>query len=83
MNQSRIKDLQNELSTHEQKVDQKLDSFKKTIDSNTYSKQQLKILEYRISKNILYDWNAVVRTEIRPDDRMNYYDEKISELKND
>jgi len=82
MNQSRIQKLDKKISQHEKEVDHKLDSFKQNIDSNTYSKEELRILEYRISKNILYDWNAVVRTKIRPDDRMNYYDEKINEIKN-
>lgn len=33
------------------------------------------------SKRTLYDWNAVVRTAVRPDDRMAEYDKQISALR--
>lgn len=39
---------------------------------------------FRISKRMLYDNNAIIRTTIRPDDRMNGYDMEIQKLqKND
>lgn len=39
---------------------------------------------FRISKRILYDNNAIIRTIVRPDDRMNEYDMEIQKLqKND
>jgi hypothetical protein len=39
-----------------------------------------KIEGLRSSKRTLYDWNAVVRTAVRPDDRMNEYDQEIKSL---
>lgn len=35
---------------------------------------------FRISKRMLYDNNAIIRTTIRPDDRMNEYDMEIQKL---
>lgn len=52
------------------------------IDS-TYTnelKRAVEIEGLRISKRTLYDWNAVVRTAVRPDDRMNEYDQQINAL---
>jgi hypothetical protein len=40
----------------------------------------MEIEGYEISKRMLYDQNAIVRTTVRPDDRMNEYDKKIKEL---
>jgi hypothetical protein len=58
-----------------------LDSLKNQI----YTKEELDIrfaIEgYEISKRMLYDQNAIIRTVIRPDDRMNQYDVKIAELR--
>jgi hypothetical protein len=34
----------------------------------------------RASKRTLYDWNAVVRTAVRPDDRMHEYDAQIEKI---
>ena len=34
----------------------------------------------RISKRTLYDWNSIVRTVVRTDDRMNSYDNEIKKL---
>lgn len=54
------------------------------IDSTFYSKKEMDIIieiqSYKISKRMLYDNNAIVRTKIRPDDRMVQYDEKIESL---
>ena len=55
------------------------------LDSNIYSKEEINIrmsIEgYEISKRMLYDQNSIVRTVVRPDDRMNEYDQKIRELR--
>lgn len=40
----------------------------------------IKVEGLRSSKRTLYDWNAVVRTAVRPDDRMNEYDQEIKLL---
>jgi len=40
---------------------------------------RLSIHGLETSKRTLYDWNAVVRTVVRPDDRMREYDKKIDE----
>ena len=56
----------------------------KELKESTYDKKELdvrmSIEGYEISKRMLYDQNAIVRTTIRPDDRMNSYDGKIKEL---
>ena len=52
------------------------------IDS-VYTSDLQKMIEIeglRASKRTLYDWNAVVRTAIRPDDRMNEYDAQIEKI---
>lgn len=65
-----------------------LDSLSVNFDkfkSNVYTKDQLdiqmEINGYEVSKRMLYDQNAIVRTTIRPDDRMNEYDLKIKDLR--
>jgi hypothetical protein len=40
----------------------------------------LQIEKLKSAKMTLYDWNAVVRTVVRPDDRMNWYDQEINRL---
>lgn len=61
-----------------------LNTAVKALKDNTYGKQELDtrmtIEGYEISKRMLYDQNAIVRTTVRPDDRMNEYDQKIKEL---
>ncbi len=55
-----------------------------TLRETTYSKKEqdivFRIEGYRISKRVLYDENAIVRTILRPDDRMNEYDQEIEKL---
>lgn len=55
-----------------------------SLKNNIYTKEELdvrmEILGYEISKRMLYDNNLVIRTQIRPDDKMNEYDKKIKEL---
>ena len=43
--------------------------------------QIIKIEGLKISKRNLYDQNSIVRTKVRPDDRMNEYDQEIESLK--
>lgn len=45
--------------------------------------KQFRIEGLEISKRMLYDNNAIVRTVIRPDDKMNEYDQEIKKLKTD
>jgi len=56
----------------------------KALNNSIYNKEELdvrmSIEGYEISKRMLYDQNAIVRTTVRPDDRMNEYDKKIKEL---
>lgn len=62
------------------KQQQEIDS----LNSSIYSKEELdirmEIEGLRTSKRTLYDWNTIVRTVVRPDDKMNEYDEKLSKL---
>lgn len=64
-----------------------LHSMDSTVNANFYNKEELdKRLEIeglRTSKRTLYDWNAVIRTTVRPDDRMNEYDTQIKALQNE
>jgi hypothetical protein len=63
--------------TKELKVtNQKIDSL--SIKMRT----EIEIGGLKASKRTLYDWNAVVRTTVRPDDRMIQYDEEIKKLEN-
>ena len=59
--------------------------LRKVLDQKVFSKEEMDIrmaIEgYEISKRMLYDQNAVVRTTVRPDDRMNEYDTKIKALR--
>ena len=72
-NGRRIDKLENTLS--------KTDSTISTKVSEATLKKEMEILQLEISKNVLYDWNSVVRQVTRPDDRMKYYDDKIKEIK--
>lgn len=59
------------------------ESMKLQIDSMATRGQiekSLKIEGLKVSKRMLYDNNAIVRTAIRPDDRMNEYDAEIEKL---
>jgi hypothetical protein len=67
-NKKEITDLQKEI-----------DSLRIEI-SNHPTHDELAIEGLKISKRTLYDWNSVVRTSVRPDDRMNQYDEEIKNL---
>lgn len=69
------------------KLQKEVDSLNvtvQTLKTSTYAKKELdirmEIEGYEISKRMLYDQNAIVRTTVRPDDRMNEYDLKIKEL---
>jgi hypothetical protein len=37
---------------------------------------------YIILRDVLYDQNAIVRTVLRPDDRINYYNKEIEKIIN-
>jgi len=41
---------------------------------------KLEIHGLETSKRMLYDNNVIVRTSVRPDDRMNEYDQQIKAL---
>jgi hypothetical protein len=63
-----------------------VDKSLKTIEKHgLYDKGELdvrmSIEGYEVSKRMLYDQNAIVRTVQRPDDRMNEYDAKIKQLR--
>ena len=64
----------------------KIDSINKVLSGGEYSVRQaelsimLEIQRLQTAKLILYDWNTVVRTVVRPDDRMNEYDVQIANL---
>lgn len=68
---SRVSKLEKQQKT----VSQKFDSL------HTVKIQKLIEIEgLKTSKRTLYDWNSIVRTSVRPDDRMNQYDSEIKEL---
>lgn len=57
-------------------VKAKLDS----IPTRTEMQKAIQIEGLKTSKRMLYDNNAIIRTTVRPDDRMNQYDEEIKKL---
>lgn len=59
-----------------------LNSLDKQRDSiiNVRIKSAIEVEGLKISKRNLYDQNAIVRTAIRPDDRMVEYDNEIKKL---
>lgn len=57
------------------------DNFKNSIYTKEQMDIKMSIEGYEVSKRMLYDQNAIVRTVARPDDRMNEYDQKIKELR--
>lgn len=65
----------------------RIDSLEMALEERPSEREMLKAIELRskidglsTSKRTLYDWNAVVRRAVRPDDRMNEYDERIRKL---
>jgi hypothetical protein len=69
------------LKTQINLLTQKQDSLMREIYTKNELDTRLEILGYEVSKRMLYDQNAIVRTAIRPDDAMNQYDQKINELR--
>jgi hypothetical protein len=62
-----------------------IDSLEKVISKLPTLDQirtEVEIEGFKISKRTLYDQNAIVRTTLRPDDRMNEYDQEIEKLRN-
>jgi len=68
------------LKTEIKKLKVSNDSLKLKIEPYTNIKKDMQIEGLRVSKRILYDHNSIIRTIIRPDDRMNEYDKEIEEL---
>lgn len=64
------------------KIEKQEKNMNQRIDS-VYTSDLQKMIEIeglRASKRTLYDWNAVVRSAVRPDDRMNQYDAEIQKI---
>lgn len=61
----------------------KVSSLKSKVDqlpSREELKREIQIEGLKTSKRMLYDNNAIIRTTVRPDDRMNEYDQEIKKL---
>lgn len=73
------------IHTEIEQYQSEIDSLTATLDNMYYDKNELdirlQIHGLEASKRTLYDWNAVVRTVIRPDDKMKEYDEQIQTLR--
>lgn len=71
-------------SSRVSKIEKQAKTMNTRIDSVYTSdlKKMIEIEGLRASKRTLYDWNAVVRTAVRPDDRMNQYDAEIQKIEN-
>jgi hypothetical protein len=71
-------------SSRVSKIEKQAKVMNTRIDSVYTSdlKKMIEIEGLKASKRTLYDWNAVVRTAIRPDDRMNQYDAEIQKIEN-
>lgn len=68
-----------------ERLDKKVQSMERTIQYNDSINSEINIIQTEISnlestRNIIYFWNAVVRTAVRPDDLMNEYSIKIKAL---
>mgnify|MGYP000013551219 CR=1 FL=1 len=66
------------------KVEKQEKLMNQRIDS-VYTSDLKKMIEVeglKASKRTLYDWNSVIRTTVRPDDRMNQYDLEIEKIRN-
>jgi hypothetical protein len=64
-------------------VSERADSLQLQLNK-VYTKEELdarmEVQGLETSKRMLYDQNAIVRTTVRPDDRMNEYDQQIKAL---
>ena len=69
-------------SSRVSKIEKQSKLMNQRIDSVYTSdlKKMIEIEGLKASKRTLYDWNAVVRTSVRPDDRMNEYDAQIEKI---
>lgn len=68
-----------------EKLEKKVISLEETIRFNDSLDREInnidrEILMYETSREVVYNWNAIVRTTERPDDVMNKYNSKIGEL---
>ena len=67
----------------------KIDSINKSLAIGKYAVPKdemvlmLELQRLQTAKLVLYDWNTVVRTVVRPDDRMNEYDIQIARVTKD
>jgi hypothetical protein len=66
-----------------QVINKKVDSLTTLVTPKDELAILLEINRLNTAKMILYDWNTVVRTVVRPDDRMNEYDNQIAKLQKD
>jgi hypothetical protein len=67
------------------KLEKKINTLESTINYNDSINKEMtnidrEILMYETSREVVYNWNAIVRTTERPDDVMNKYNSKITEL---
>lgn len=74
LGQCRMCNSMSKLTKSNQTLTAQMDSMERRFEKS------VQIEGYRISKRMLYDNNAVIRTAIRPDDRMNEYDQEIAKL---
>lgn len=74
----------NKVTKETKALSSKIEKQDSTI-SKTVSEDMLKLLieleGLKISKRNLYDQNAIIRTTVRPDDRMNEYDQEMAEIR--
>jgi hypothetical protein len=67
------------------KLEKRVNNLENTINYNDSINKEMsnidrEILLYETSREVVYNWNAIVRTTERPDDVMNKYNSKITEL---
>lgn len=70
-------------------IKRKVFNIENKIETNTFATQDyilkttdslLNLNRYIILRDMLYDQNAIVRTVMRPDDRINYYNKEIEKI---
>ncbi len=67
------------ISRDQDKIVKEIKTLNARVDSLA-TKKDMEVEGLKTSKRILYDWNSIVRTAVRPDDRMNEYDREIEKI---
>lgn len=76
----KIKSLKKEVVTLQTTVAKQDSTLKNTVSAEELN-LLLQLEGLKASKRALYDQNSIVRTKVRPDDRMNAYDKEMEAIR--